>query len=260
MVTSSDVRPDQVEVVTPPTLADLARVANSEHELACAAAESAIEHAIRAGEALIAIRERIQPGKWSEWLEKQWSSSQTVAYIYIRVATYREHIPNSARSLSDARRAIRGESLPYLFAGPGRTSRGYPPERKIEAARMIQDGLSLAEAAEAMGVHRETVHSWINPNRAGQHREQEKRRRARLKADRASASRSERDRAVKRAGGGVSELYSLIRKAAQVADSLGRDGATAEIRAGANRAISKIHAAEDDIVRAIGCANKPGMP
>lgn len=251
------VRVQDVEIVDTPTLDELAAIANNEHDLAVAAAESAIAHAVSAGEALIEARRQVPNGKWTKWLEENWKASETIAYIYVRVATFKDHIPDDAGTLHEARAAIR--SLPYLFRG--RTDRGFGDEIRNEVKRLHNDGLSLRSISEVVGVHKETVHRWVNPERAKQSRQDDVRRMRQRRAEREALKRQERDAAARKAGGGVSEAYSLIRKLAQVLDGLERDGETVEIRAAGGSSTRMLYKIEDTIVSALGCTvRSSGMP
>lgn len=81
-------------VVLPPgqlTLFDLATIANREHALAFEAGVSFIEHAIRAGEALLEAKAQIRHGEWLPWLAKNFDASEDTAERYMKVAS------NSAR-------------------------------------------------------------------------------------------------------------------------------------------------------------------
>jgi len=57
---------------------------------------------------------------------------------------------------------------------------------------------------------------------------------------------------VKAIGGSVSDAYSSIRKSAQSVDRAYVDASDTEVRSSLSSALSLIHAAEDEIVRALG--------
>lgn len=59
------------EVVTPgdERLRELAEIFNREHEAMVGAVRVAIDHAVRAGEALIEAKQLVPPGQWGKWLD-----------------------------------------------------------------------------------------------------------------------------------------------------------------------------------------------
>jgi hypothetical protein len=74
------------------TVAELAAVANRQHELAREAGEEMIMHAFAAGEALIAVKAQLQHGEWLPWLAANFSASEDTAQLYMRVARNTERV------------------------------------------------------------------------------------------------------------------------------------------------------------------------
>src|SRR4051812_29165519 len=70
----------------PDSLDGLAAVAVAEHEAFERDARSAIGHAIRAGEALIAAKAKVRHGEWLPWLEAHFPASERTAQGYMRLA------------------------------------------------------------------------------------------------------------------------------------------------------------------------------
>ncbi len=67
-------------------LGELAAGANREH-LACEAAYgTAIEHAFRAGEHLLAAKAEVEHGAWQPWVEENFTGSYRTAAGYMRIA------------------------------------------------------------------------------------------------------------------------------------------------------------------------------
>lgn len=69
-----------------PTLTELAEAANESHQRCEQAARTAVEHAIRAGEALAAAKAAVPHGGWSDWLKTNIRFSQRSAQLYMKVA------------------------------------------------------------------------------------------------------------------------------------------------------------------------------
>lgn len=69
------------------TLFDLATIANEEHALARQAFVSTLEHAQRAGEALISAKAQVQHGDWLDWLEANFDGSERMAQRYMSIAS-----------------------------------------------------------------------------------------------------------------------------------------------------------------------------
>lgn len=77
---------EDVTTLTPTNLGDLAAAANREH-LACEQAyASAIEHAFRTGEHLLAAKKEGEHGQWIPWLERHFVGSYRTAAGYMRLA------------------------------------------------------------------------------------------------------------------------------------------------------------------------------
>jgi Protein of unknown function (DUF3102) len=107
------------ELVGPePTLPELASAANREHRLVGEAATSALEHAIRAGEALRAAKAQVEHGGWLPWLEENFDGSERTAQLYMQVAANPQRVADldagdlslraAAKQLQRNRRPARG--------------------------------------------------------------------------------------------------------------------------------------------------------
>lgn len=68
------------------SLAELAGIANKEHEAGEGASRKGLEHFRAAGEALLKAKKRVGHGKWGEWLKANVKFSQPQACRYMRVA------------------------------------------------------------------------------------------------------------------------------------------------------------------------------
>ena len=67
-------------------LAQLAKVINREHDLACQAIRTGLEHALTAGDLLQQAKAKVQHGDWLAWLEANCTVSERTAQAYMRLA------------------------------------------------------------------------------------------------------------------------------------------------------------------------------
>ncbi len=239
------------------TLSELASEANREHDAGCVAATDALRHWIAAGERLIEARERCE-GSWGEWVDASFSGSRATAGAFIRLATYRAHLEakDEITNVNQALKYLRGlpESAPRGPRG-GFTSADADGSLAPEARRLLDAGAPQQEVAALLGVSETTVWRWRDPTRAKAKRAQEaRRRRARAKRDSEIERRQARDAAMKKVGGSVADAYSMIRRTAQAVDRAHKDATDREVGAALSAALSKLHHAEDEIVRALGVA------
>jgi len=70
----------------PDGLASLAEAANREHAACEAAYASAVDHAIAAGEALLAAKAQVQYGQWLQWMDDHFHGSRRTAQVYMKMA------------------------------------------------------------------------------------------------------------------------------------------------------------------------------
>lgn len=93
-----------------PSPPELATVANREHALARQSGESMIEHAIHAGEALVAAKAQVKHGEWLPWLAANFAASEDTAEGYMKVAANSERVRNLEEpSLRKALAAVSSE-------------------------------------------------------------------------------------------------------------------------------------------------------
>lgn len=135
----------------------LAGKAAREHTLAVAAGLDAFQHAINAGEALLAAREKVERGHWSDWLADTFLDwSESAARNYMRLAKNKDLL--AERNVNSIR-----AGLALL------TQEGVPDTRinldKRATARSMVGRLSQREIAEELGVSLGTVQNWIAPER-----------------------------------------------------------------------------------------------
>jgi hypothetical protein len=220
------------------TLDELAEAVEREHQLVVQAGASMVEHAIRAGEALLAAKNQVPRGQWEAWTTSSFPDKHPKTLrLYMRLAKYQDRVRESQPgTITAAHRLLAGEPVIPV-----------DEEQREKALHMRKDGATYREIAEHFDVTKERVLTWINPRYT-------ERRRTRLqqqsRAARRALHRQQRDAAARRAGGSVAEAYSLVRKALQALDGAVQAAEDKEAKQALNQAIARLHAAEDAVVRA----------
>jgi transposase len=233
---------DRGEVMAEPTLDELTATVLREHGACKAAAQTTIEHAVRAGEALLQIREQLVGTEgWMRWLADNPAMHRTTAYQYMRLASYQRLIPEGT-SLYRADKLIK--SLPAIDGGPGRPH--VEDGRKADARRMRDEGSSYKEIAKAIGASVSTVHAWFND---GTKDVRAKRARAALREqERAAKIR----RAVKKTGGALAEAYAMAERLDDVLGQAHREATEPAAKWELAAAHELQRGMRDRIVRALG--------
>lgn len=90
------------------TLDQLAEAANMAAEQVETSAKSMVQHADRAGRALLAAKEQVEHGDWLPWLGSNFDQSISLAQKYMAIAANTERIPylKDAPSITQAMRMI----------------------------------------------------------------------------------------------------------------------------------------------------------
>jgi hypothetical protein len=128
-------------------LSELADEVRSEHDASRAAQAAALEHAIRAGHALLEARALIDPGTWTSWLINQCHISRKCATNYQRLAFYEDDVRATAAStITGALRAI--EHLPAINGKAQEVGRNKNP-RRLAAATLLRIGTDRQRLADA---------------------------------------------------------------------------------------------------------------
>lgn len=254
----------ETENLATKTLDELAELAVDEHRQVEQDLVSALNHAFRLGEVLLAAFERLEPGEWEPWIESTGMSTST-ARNFQRLARYRDQLP---REIYEPHRAKNGAVIQPSYSRALVYLKGLPPVRttqrkrevtsamREEGLRLLAAGTPYAAVADLLGVSDTTVRDWGNP---AKFREREQRRRARLRQQRRARNalkeqdrRSEIDALASAHGGELAKSYALVRRLAQSLDRASTTfdrGATQRGYLGV--ALAATHKAEDEIVRAL---------
>lgn len=226
------------------SVSELASIANREHALAVAAAESIVLHAIAAGEALTEVHRRLGARKWSEWLKDSFTGSRALACVYMRIARHRDQISRDATSLSQAYNAVKG--LPDIAP---RALLANDDVIVNEAKALRSQGHSWAHIGRALGIHSSTARRYADP--VARRRDNE-----RARETVAARKALERDQAIKqavrKAGAGLAEAYAMAERMQDVLAQAHREATDPEARAALSAAGEHHRRMRDRIVAALG--------
>jgi transposase len=244
-----------VEVLAPGELSlnELAAQANREHALAIAAGVSMVEHAIRAGEALLQVRAGCDSGQWAKWVAANLDIGLNTASGYMRCARYKDVLmsqPKPPESLNLAKQVLNG--LPPIFQGRDPAS----AERQEQARRFRESGLSVSATAELMGVGVATVMYWTDEGYRARQQALNRKTQARKLQERNARLRAEQDaaikRAVKKAGAATAEAWQMAERMQDVLAQAQRETEDREARRALSEAGVHYRKMRDEIVRALG--------
>jgi predicted transcriptional regulator len=232
------------------SLDGLAEFARSEHRRALGAITVAVEHAIRAGEALIAIKAEVPSGEWKAWLAENFPSTHSTAVTYMRLAIHQDQVRASEeRTITGAHKMLVG--VPGISRAAWNAR---PAEQKAEAKALRDEGMTQRQIADLFGVNVSTVKDWLDPTwkrkrmaaKTAARRRQDAARKALAEKER----RQERDRLAKAAVGTAETAYSSARRLASDLDKALADAAPAQ-RETLREALALAHKTEDAIVAAL---------
>lgn len=235
------------------TLPELAATANREHADAERAAHSTVEHAIAAGEALIAARKQCPYGTWERWCRENLDVARAQADLYIKLARFKDFLRVSeVSSIAQARKVLVGAHGESERTGLWQA----PIEVVEEARRYAAEGMALATIAEMAGVSRQTVWTWVYPDRAAEQRrirlerqtEELKRHQELVSAQRDEAIRQ----AVRKAGEATKEAWAMAERMQDVLAQAQRETEDREARRALSEASVHYRKMRDEIVKALG--------
>lgn len=227
------------------SLAGLAEIANREHGLALAAGMSMLDHAIIAGEALLAAKVSVPWGEWEAWVAREFSGSVSSATNYMRYATYKAVLGE----LGVTSQVVAKQKLKELALVRSADHFGMPKSLRREACALVKAGRQQKEVAELYGVSQSTLWAWINPQ-AKRERNIGYRRRRKLAL--AALRKQEQADAARKVGGNIGEAYSMARKLAEEIDRAIACEGNPEARKALTSAYGSLRRVEDEINKAIG--------
>ena len=225
------------------SLDELAAIVRRENEEALQAVSAAFEHAVNAGNALNEAFLRTPRGEWKAWLESCGLTQQS-ASDYRRIAYFAPELRRvDIATVGAARRHLKANRMQVPWRG-GHVNTGWPVEMLQQAQAMRSDGATYKQIAEEFGVSQAFVWEGLNPRAAKKYQQ-------RRIAERSLLRRARRDKEMKVAGGATYESYSLLRKCAQVLQTAIDREANREAKVALTNALTKVHHAEDEMVRAV---------
>jgi hypothetical protein len=232
----------RAEAVTEPTLEELTATVLREHGACAAAARKTVDHAIRAGDALLQVRALlIQSEGWTLWLRENFPANRSTAYLYMRLSTY-QHLVCNADGVIGADRLLK--ALPSIDGGSGRPR--IDDARKADAERLRASGKGYKAVAAEIGASPSTVYGWFNGGTKT----------ARERAAREALRQKERDAkvrsVVKKKGGAIAEAYAMAERLNDVIGQAHRDAENPETRRELTAAHELQRGMRDRIVRALG--------
>lgn len=238
------------EIVTEPTLDELATTINQEHRLVLADLGSVTAHAVTCGLELIEVQRRLPYGQWEKWKVEHLDMADDTAGVYMRLAEFR-HLIGPGDSITEARRIISA-------LAPGRISRRGPGHANVyggdfekDVRRLRDQGLSIRKIASLVNAAPSTVRFRLDGEYRKRVNAQTLQRKRQRKELHAALRRQRQDEAVKARGGPPAEAYSLIRKCLQILDRELANAESPEERGAWRSALAAAHQVEDGIVAAL---------
>lgn len=238
------------------TLSELAEEANNEHALAIQGARTTVEHAIRAGEALIAARRLCAHGEWLPWVDHNFSATQETASCYMRLAVYREIVLDLGHaSVKEAQIYLRGLP-PVTRKGSNVGDGGHGEPLREEARALFAAGATKAEISRVLGVDSNVIKYWVDPEYAERQRqanhERSQTRRARAAEERERRLQAKSRAAARKAGGAIAEAYSMAERMQDVIGRAQREATDSSAKLHLSQAGTHYRKMRDEIVRALG--------
>lgn len=222
------------------TLDDLATEINREYRNITGTASERIEAAIRIGERLLTAQRQVESGgEWFDWLGML-EVHRTTAYRYMRLAKHQDEVrAGEFDGIDPAIEALSAE----------RKARRSNAEREEMVRMATEQGMSVDQIAEALGVAKSTVWYWTSKRNRRKRGTQRRATRARQQL---AKMRTEGKVLSRELGGSAENAYGLLRRTEQQVDRvLARTTIPNESRYALRRALGHLHAAEDEIVRAL---------
>lgn len=226
-----------------PSLEDLVKEVRREHDAVLTAGAQVIQHAILAGEALLAVKATLPRGEFDDWVLTEEYSVGTVRQ-YMRIARYRNIIElNQPPTLRDA--------LILLHGAPASNT---PPPHLVAEVRRLRDeeGWSFNAIAEEMEISKSNIHRWykgeVRSGPSGRHR--------RTLADRREDNRKAREAAAKAAGTSWFTGYSGMLELRATFERIRDEANDREVKKIASSFAGRLRWLEDELARALKIINE----
>lgn len=243
------------------TLRELADEANREHALVLETGAAMVEHAIRAGDALLRmeaayIEQAAQMGgsRWLDVLDTSFDGAVSTAQAYMRLARYQDAIRASGVDSVNRAKMYLAEIGAKSPMGAGKA----PPDWLIgEMRRLLAAGWSLSAVGRHLGMSRHSVKHWTaspeERERARQRSLKEwRRRQAAANAIKAQARERAIKQAVRKRGGAIAKLYADAERTQDDIAQAQREASDPEARRELSEAGELHRQYRDKIVRALG--------
>ncbi len=251
-----------IDVVVEPSLSSLAHRANDEHLQAQTAAKNWAEHAIAAGEMLIELQKRVEPGGWARWCDENLTFSKGHALLYMRVYFYSDQVLAAGVDSYDAARAVTLGLPSREFKEHHKAQLKAPPSLAAYVLDRRTAGIGWTEIGRETGFSFEVVRGLVDPEWRRKRQESNKRQmqaiRDRRKSKRQEAARAkqalereELNRLAKKTGGNTSEAYSLVRRLLSELDRAVGEWESPDARASLREAIRHAHKVEEAVVEVL---------
>jgi hypothetical protein len=145
----------QADNALTPSLTDLAHRIRAEHEATAASLKRGAEHAMAAGQLLIAAKKQLKHGAWLPWLRDHCAMPERTARLYMRLSSNRELIESEIGNVADF--SVRGAIA--IISGPATAKyAGVVTEEWAEDCL----GIDAFEQAEAHRNNRREVFSDVD--------------------------------------------------------------------------------------------------
>ncbi len=128
------------------TLEDLAAEINAEHRACEAAAVSAVEHAMRAGEMLAEVKQNLKHGEWLPWLEANFEGTPRTAQVYMKLHSRRGELSNTQRASHLSIRGALEELAPPSDSEESDKRAAWG--RNVKSIRVMMEADGLLESEE----------------------------------------------------------------------------------------------------------------
>jgi transposase-like protein len=225
------------------SLDELAAEINRDYRGIMGTGAQRIEMAIKIGDRLLTAQTMVD-GSFFDWLGTL-DIHRTTAYRYMRLAKHQDEVRKgdydgidpALAALDSDRRTRRSES------------------ERAEMVRMAtEQGMTLEQISQTFGISKSTVWYWTSKKNRKRRGTQRRATRARENMTR---MRRESKTLAKSVGGSVDQAYGLLRRTEQNVDRvLSRNTVPREARIALRRALGHLHAAEDELSRALRLMTK----